>query len=116
MAIQKRQVQIMGSSFYPGAGNWIAKLRPDQQLRVEREPTNKYDPNAVAVYLFQQKLGHFPRGFASEVAPLMDAGNSLSVHKSRDPRFVGVGIIVVEWEDGANASPPAAPQGDAPPD
>lgn len=117
MAIRKRQVQIMGSSFYPGAGNWLAKMRPGQQLRVEREPTNQYDPNAVAVYLFQQKLGHFPRGFASEVAPLMDAGNTLNATKSRDPRFAGTGIIVVEWEDGINvSSPEAKAPGDDPTD
>lgn len=98
MATEKRQVSIVGSSFYPGAGNWIAKLAPGQRLRVEREPNNQYDANAIAVYIFQQKLGHFPRGFAAEVAPLMDAGLKLTAIKSRDPRFAGSGVMVVEWE------------------
>ena len=98
MATEKKQVSIVGSSFYPGAGNWIAKLAPGQRLRVEREPNNQYDPNAIAVYIFQQKLGHFPRGFAAEVAPLMDAGKKLAATKSRDPRFAGSGLMVVEWE------------------
>lgn len=98
MAAEKRQVSIVGSSFYPGSDIWLAKLAPGQQLRVEREPDNKYDANAVAVYIFQQKLGHFPRGFAAEVAPLMDAGFKLSATKSRDPRFAGTGVMVVEWE------------------
>jgi HIRAN domain len=98
MATEKRQVNIVGSSFHPGASNWIAKMAPGQQLRVEREPKNKYDANAVAVYIFQQHLGYFPRGFAAEVAPLMDAGYELRAIKSRDPRFAGTGVMVVEWE------------------
>lgn len=114
MAIQKRQVQIMGSPYYPGAGTLIARMRRGQQLRVEREPNNEHDVNAVAVHIFNQKLGHFPRGFAAEVAPLMDAGYALKAHKSRDPRFDGVGIIVVEWEDGI--VPPPEPPGDDPTD
>jgi hypothetical protein len=98
MTVEKRQVNIVGSSFQPGAGNWIAKLAPGQQLRVERERDNKYDADAVAVYIFQQKLGYFPRGFAAEVAPLMDAGYALSAIKSRNPAFAGTGVMVVEWE------------------
>jgi hypothetical protein len=106
MATEKRQVSIVGSSFYQGAGNWLAKMAPGQQLRVEREPNNQYDANAVAVYIFNQKLGHFPRGFAAEVAPLMDKGYKLIATKSRDPRFAGTGVMVVEWElpDGAETN------------
>lgn len=107
MATEKRQVSIVGSSFYPGAGNWIAKLSPGQKLRVEREPNNQYDANAIAVYIFQQKLGHFPRGFAAEVAPIMDAGKELTAVKSRDPRFAGSGVMVVEWEIPDAPSPDA---------
>jgi hypothetical protein len=98
MASQKKRVQIMGSSFYPGAGEQLARMRPGQQLRVEREPKNKYDTNTISVHIFNQQLGHFPRGFAAEIAPLMDAGNKVMAHKSRDPRFAGTGVIVVEWE------------------
>lgn len=98
MVTQKRQVSIVGSSFYPGASNWIAKMKGGQQVRLEREPTNKYDVNAIAVHLFAQKLGHLPRGFAAEVAPFMDAGLKTTAHKSRDPRFIGTGVLIVEWE------------------
>jgi HIRAN domain len=110
MATQKRQVSIVGSSFHPGAGNWLTRLKPRQQLRVEREPRNKYDTNAVSVWIFHQCLGYFPRGFAAEVAPLMDAGYKLSAWKSSDPRFATSGVMVVEWETpdveaGANEGP-----------
>lgn len=98
MGAQKRQASIVGSSFYPGATNWIAKLRPGQQLRVEREPANKYDPNAISVWTFQQQLGHLPRGLAAEIAPFMDAGFPCRVSKSADPRFGTAGVVAVEWE------------------
>ncbi len=99
----------MGSSFYPGAGTYLAKMRPGQQLSVVREPTNQYDPNAVAVYIFNQQLGHLPRGFAAEVAPLIDAGiANIRVWKSQDPKYFGVGVIVVQWEDGKQEDDPCA--------
>jgi hypothetical protein len=107
MTTEKRVVSLVGSSFYPGAGNIIAKLGPGQQLRVVREPTNKYDANAIAVHYFNQKIGHFPRGFAAEIAPLMDAGKTCTAYKSRNPRFAGTGVMVVEWEL------PDAPSSDA---
>lgn len=98
MPTEKRQVSIVGSTFYPGAGDQWARMRPGQPLRAEREPNNEHDANAVSVHIFNQQLGHFPRGFAAEVAPLMDAGKKLTVWKSRDPRFGGSCVTVVEWE------------------
>jgi hypothetical protein len=98
MSTEKRQVSIVGSSFYPGASNWIARLSPGQPLRAMREPNNQFDKNAISIWIFQQQLGHLPRGFAAELAPLMDAGTQLSVTKSRDPRFATSGVVVAEWE------------------
>lgn len=98
MATVKRQVSIVGSGFYPGAGQAVLNLRAGQALRVVREPTNPYDVNAIAVHYFNQKLGHLPRGFAAEVAPIVDAGGKMSAWKSKDPRFAKTGVIVVEWE------------------
>lgn len=115
MPIEKRQVAITGSSFHPGAGNWIARLKPGQQLLVLREPQNRYDPNAVSVWTFHQCLGYFPRGFAAEVAPLIDAGHPLSAKKSRDPKFAGTGVMLVEWDtDAPQVKQP--PTGDDPSD
>jgi hypothetical protein len=94
---EKRQVSIVGSSFYPGATDIVVELRPGQPLRLEREPNNKYDANAIAVHYFNQKLGHVPRGFAAEVAPLIDKGCPIKAWMSRDPRFEGTGVMVVEW-------------------
>lgn len=98
MATVRRLVSVVGSTYYPGADVQWARMRPGQQLRAEREPNNEHDANAVSVHIFNQQLGHFPRGFATEVAPLMDAGKALKVWKSKDPRFGGSCVTVVEWE------------------
>ena len=98
MSLQEKQASIMGSSFYPGANNCIPRLKPGQQLRVDREPTNPHDRNAISLHIFNQKLGHLPRGLAAELAPLMDAGVTVNVTKSRDPRFGTSGVVVVRWE------------------
>lgn len=99
MATEKRQVSVVGSSFYPGAGDQWARMRPGQPLRWKREPENEHDKNAVSIHIFNQQLGHFPRGFAAEIAPLLDAGKACKVWKSRDPRFGTSCVVVVEWEN-----------------
>lgn len=98
MQTQKKQTSIVGSSFHRGADVWIAKMAGGQQLRLVREPGNAYDKNAVAVYIFQQHLGYIPRGFAAEIALLIDAGFRAVAWKSQDARFAGAGVIVVEWD------------------
>lgn len=112
MGTQERQASIMGSSRTPGASNILPRLRPGQQLRVAREPENPYDPNAIAVHYFNQKLGYFPRGFAAEVAPFIDAGFSVTARKSSDPKFGTSGVMVVKWEtpDAPNAQEPEPPE------
>lgn len=91
----KKTCNIVGSSFHAGASNWIAKLHVGQKLRLEREPTNRFDPNAVAVYIFQQCLGYLSRGVAGEIAPIMDAGTTITASKS--PLHPGTGVIDLEW-------------------
>lgn len=98
MPIEKRQVSIVGSSFCPGASSWLPRLKAGQQLRLAREPTNKYDPNAISIHVFAQRLGYVPRGLAVELAPIMDAGGAVAAVKSRDPKFVSSGVMDMAWE------------------
>lgn len=91
-----RRVSIVGSSFYKGASDWIPKLKAGQAVVLKREPDNKYDKNAIAVYIFKQQLGHIPRGLAAEIAPLMDAGATVSAVKAKN--FPGSGVLDLSWE------------------
>ncbi len=107
--VMSRQASIVGSSFHAGAANSIARLRIGQGLKMVREPDNKYDKNAIAVYYFQQCLGYIPRGLAAEIAPNMDLGLKTRVTKS--PKFPGTGVVDILWEvvaDGPNKADTAA--------
>ena len=42
------------------------------ELLLEREPDNKYDPNAVKILSGEFHVGYVPKKFSSEVAALMD--------------------------------------------
>lgn len=95
MARIVKQVSIVGSSFYAGAGNWLMKLRAGTQLRLQRDPNNKYDANAISVHIFQQCLGHVPRSLAAELAPKMDAGLQIAAEKGA----LAGGVMVLAWDE-----------------
>jgi hypothetical protein len=86
---------IVGSSFYPGAGNIIMRLRPGAALRLKREPDNKYDKNAIAVFFSETKLGHIGRGLAALLAPRMDAG--LVINCTKHP--ANGAVVVLSWDE-----------------
>jgi hypothetical protein len=81
MPVITRKSTIAGSSFHAGAGNIIMRLRGGETLWLKREPTNKYDANAIQVGMFGHVLGYVPRGLAAELAPKMDAGVTLTATK-----------------------------------
>lgn len=52
-------------------------LRPGLELRLRREPWNHHDPQAVAVYYRQEKLGYLPRTDNASIARWLDHGRGL---------------------------------------
>ena len=52
----------------------IADLKVGSQLRLVREREKRYDPNAVAIYINEHKLGFIPRGENELISKLMDLG------------------------------------------
>jgi hypothetical protein len=72
-------------------------------FRLEREPDNPHDPNAISVWFLNDRLGHLPKPVAKRLAPLMDAGrvfdavfvgrNEYAPHKN-----VGLTIRIVETQ------------------
>ncbi|KAJ5775237.1 uncharacterized protein N7511_000248 [Penicillium nucicola] len=60
--------KIVGVRFYGGRAN------PNERVIVKREPTNKYDRNAIRVdNVMGAQIGHIPRAMAAKLAPYMDA-------------------------------------------
>ncbi|HAR41167.1 MAG TPA: hypothetical protein DCS07_00795 [Bdellovibrionales bacterium] len=50
------------------------RLKTGLKLRIFREPKNKHDRYACAVYVGKKQVGYFPRYDARQIAPLIDSG------------------------------------------
>lgn len=108
----KSTTNIVGSSFYPGATDRIMRLKVGAAVTLRREPDNKYDKNAVAVIIFNMKVGHLSKGFAADMAPLMDSG--VPVTARRSPQFPNSCVVEVEWPDGLSGVSATRPVGITP--
>jgi len=54
---------------------------------MKREPDNRHDPNAIAVYINEYKVGYVPRNDAKVLAPQMDRGDVFTLYLSEyNPR------------------------------
>ena len=85
---------------YAHLGTWFV---------LEREPENKFDPNAIAVYVpvksgtHKLMLGYVPAEIAANLAPLLDEGCKFDVRfqykiVSDDGITYGMGISINEKE------------------
>lgn len=65
---------------YESRQDIIAKLTGREPARIEPEPTNPYDPNALAVKVALvdgtiAHIGYIPRELAAKIAPLLEGEN-----------------------------------------
>lgn len=71
---QTAAVKVVGVTFDNRQAT-IARLMPGQGVTLQREPDNRYDPNAVAVVTLDgAPAGYLPKVLAACLAPQMDAG------------------------------------------
>jgi len=59
---------------FEGRQDLVAGLEPGVELALIRDPANRFDPNAVGVYLGALHVGFIKRGIAARIAPNIDAG------------------------------------------
>ena len=52
-------------------------------MKLVREANNVHDPDAVAVYLQEEKLGYIPRAENSAIAGMTDRGETLEASISK---------------------------------
>jgi HIRAN domain-containing protein len=72
------QTVVVGTKFRGAVAIEAAgRLRKGDALRLEREPENPFDPNAIAVYYAGLKIGFIPKLVNPRLAPLMDRGEQL---------------------------------------
>jgi len=75
-------VKVRGTRYYTGR----ARLGP---AALVREPDNPHDPNAVAIHVGGEMLGHYNKGMARSLAKRLDAGEPLQAAViSTDPAKV----------------------------
>ena len=72
--------QIAGVKFHQYK-DALGTIEEGNHLTLEPEPTNKFDPNAVAIYLESDEgkvmLGYVPKKFSSEVSAKLEVGKKL---------------------------------------
>jgi hypothetical protein len=72
------ELPLAGLRHHRAAGIWPF-LRPGLELRLRREAWNRHDPQAVAVYYRQEKLGYLPRTDNAAIARWLDQGRAVRV-------------------------------------
>jgi hypothetical protein len=77
-----QESQVAGFQFHGGDAIWES-MAVGAPLKLIREPKNSHDPEAVAVFFHDVKLGYVPRGDNSAVAQMLDRGEKLEATISR---------------------------------
>ena len=67
---------VAGFQHHRGAAIWPF-LREGERLNLVRESVNQHDPNAIAVYFRNDKLGYVPRHENATLAQMLDRGERL---------------------------------------
>ncbi|MGE0809255.1 MAG: HIRAN domain-containing protein [Immundisolibacter sp.] len=70
------ELPLAGLRHHRAAAIWPF-LKPGLELRLRREAWNHHDPQAVAVYYRQEKLGYLPRTDNATIARWLDQGRAL---------------------------------------
>lgn len=74
-------IRVNGVSFRPGYPDNLLGLKSrhpegkDIPVRLEREPNNRFDPNAVKVMIGGDHVGYIPKAFNTPIQTDMDAGH-----------------------------------------
>lgn len=67
-----KRFYVAGVQFRPGAAEVIRGIKEGDELELIPEPTNKYDPNAVAIYFGEDHIGYVPKKFSSEISAMIE--------------------------------------------
>jgi hypothetical protein len=81
-AVLIQESPIAGFQFHRGDAIW-ASLGVGEKLALVRESPNTHDPDAVAVYFQDDKLGYVPRAENSAIAQMLDRGETLEARISK---------------------------------
>lgn len=68
-----KHFNIAGTSYWEAVDVFM-DLKIGSQLELKAEPENKYDPEAVAIYYEQKKLGYIPKKMNYTISMLLQSG------------------------------------------
>ena len=69
-------IVVAGTTHCPEIDKVFPHLEKDLVLRMQRQPDNKYDENAIAIYYEKIRIGYVPRELNLIISRLMDAGKA----------------------------------------
>jgi HIRAN domain len=79
----KRLFSKVAGVTYGNLQSILATLQGGEPCRIQPEPDNRYDPNALAIYVATadgvKQVGYIPKELAKQLAPLMD-GEALTTY------------------------------------
>ena len=67
---------VAGTTHSPQIAQVYPHLEKGMVLRMQRQPTNKHDKNAIAILYEKIRIGYVPRALNLIISRLMDAGKA----------------------------------------
>ena len=67
---------VAGTTHCPQIAQVYPHLEKGMVLRMQRQPTNKHDKNAIAILYEKIRIGYVPRALNLIISRLMDAGKA----------------------------------------
>ncbi len=99
--------KVAGVTF-EGRQEWLPSVRTGQPLHLVRQPSNPYDPHAIAIFTTEgQQLGFLSARIAGRLAPSIDAGMRYTATASQltggGDRSYGLNIFIQREESAFSA-------------
>lgn len=90
--IKNVKLKVVGVTF-EGRQEIIKQLNRADKIAIRREPTNRFDTNAIAVWTEKGQVGYIGKDYATILAPMMDAGTQFSVNIAELDEYKGTHYI-----------------------
>ena len=68
------EIQVAGTYYAERLQEVEERILPEQVLTMKREPNNKHDAHAIALYIDEVRVGYVPANLNLVCSRLMDAG------------------------------------------
>ena len=98
--IKNVKLKVVGVTF-EGRQEIIKQLDLSSTITIRREPTNKFDKNAIMVMSEKGQIGYIGKDYATILAPMMDGGTQFNADiaelgEYKDTHYVHIVINEVE--------------------